>query len=245
MRIFKEIFGRIWAAWGILLFVVTMLFFMIPFLIIRLLPEPRMTRIFIAFSKVWMQIFLNGIFCPLTVKGKENFQEGCNYIVVCNHNSLMDVPVSCPFIPGGNKTIAKEEMAKTPLFGMMYKMGSVLVDRKSEKSRRESYLKMKQVLQIGLHMSIYPEGTRNKTNEPLKSFHDGAFRLAVDTGKPIIPALIFNTKKVLPVNKTFYVIPHPLEMHFLQPVQVGSYTSVELKDKVFEVMMKYYVAHRR
>lgn len=245
MKIFRDIFGRLWAVWGAILFIVTMLLFMIPFLIIRLFPEPKMTRYFISFSKVWMQVFLNGIGCPLTVKGKENFRNGENYIVVCNHNSLMDVPVSCPFIPGGNKTIAKKEMARTPVFGMLYKMGSVLVDRKSEKSRRDSYLKMKQVLQMGLHMSIYPEGTRNQTSEPLKAFHDGAFRLAIDTRKPIIPALIFNTRKVLPVNKTFFVWPHPLEMHFLPPVYIEpNATTGALKEKVFSMMTSYYVANR-
>lgn len=204
MKILKEIFGRVWAVWGILLFVVSMLFFMIPFIMIKQKPEPKRTRLFIRFSKAWMQIFLNGIACPLTVIGKEYFQPGKNYIVVCNHNSLMDVPVSCPYIPGGNKTIAKTEMAKTPVFGMLYKMGSVLVDRNSDKSRRESYQQMKEVLQMGLHMSIYPEGTRNKTHEPLKAFHDGAFKLALETRKPIIPSLIFHTKKVLPMNKIFF-----------------------------------------
>ena len=146
MKIFREIFGRIWAVWGVILFIVTMFLFMIPFLIIRTLPEPVMTRRFIRASKLWMQIFLNGIGCPLTVKGKEHFEEGKNYIVVCNHNSLMDVPISCPYIPGGNKTIAKKEMAKVPVFGILYAMGSILVDRNSERSRRESYQKMKQVL---------------------------------------------------------------------------------------------------
>lgn len=242
MNLFKEIFGRIWAAWAAILFVTSMLLFMIPFLLIRRMNEPAMTRRFIAYSKVWMDIFLNGIGCHLTVKGKEHFEKGKNYIVVCNHNSLMDVPVSCPYIPGGNKTIAKKEMAKTPVFGILYSMGSILVDRKSEKSRRDSYAKMKQVLEIGLHMSIYPEGTRNKTDEPIKAFHDGAFRLSIDTGKPIIPTLIFNTKKVLPGNKSFFIWPHPLEMHFLAPVYPEQNTNViELKEKVFAIMREYYV----
>ena len=50
---------------------------------------------------------------------------------------------------------------------------------------------MKKVLDMGLHMCIYPEGTRNKTDQPLKTFHDGAFRLAIDTRKAIIPGMIF------------------------------------------------------
>ena len=134
--------------------------------------------------------------------------------MLCNHNSLIDVPVSSPSIPGGNKTIAKTEMARIPLFGLLYETGSVLVDRKSDASRKESFSKMKAVLAMGLHMCIYPEGTRNKTNEPLKSFHSGAFRLAIDSGKSIIPALIFNSRKVLPADKTFYLLPHPLSDTF-------------------------------
>jgi 1-acyl-sn-glycerol-3-phosphate acyltransferase len=245
MKIFREIFGRIWAAWAAIVFVTSMLLFMIPFLIVRRMREPKMTRRFIAFSKAWMNIFLNGICCHLTVKGKENFKKGQNYIVVCNHNSLMDVPISCPYIPGGNKTIAKKEMAKVPVFGILYAMGSILVDRNSERSRGESYQKMKQVLEMGLHMSIYPEGTRNKTAEPLKSFHDGAFRLSIDTGKPIIPALIFNTKKVLPGDKSFFIWPHPLAMHFLAPVvPEKNMTAVQLKEKIFKLMSDYYVANR-
>jgi 1-acyl-sn-glycerol-3-phosphate acyltransferase len=246
MKLFKEIFGRIWAVWAAIVFVTTMLLFMIPFLIIRRMPEPVRTHRFIACSKIWMDIFLNGILCHLTIKGKNNFKPGQNYIVVCNHNSYMDVPVSCPYIPGGNKTIAKKEMEKTPVFGILYAMGSILVDRKSEKSRRDSYQQMKQVLDMGLHMSVYPEGTRNRTEEPLKYFHDGAFRLAVETGKPIIPTLIFNTKKVLPGNKPFYMWPHGLEMHFLPPVVVDAdATTPELKEKVFRIMMDYYVANRK
>ncbi|MEO6915453.1 MAG: lysophospholipid acyltransferase family protein [Chitinophagaceae bacterium] len=238
----KNIFGRIWAVWGIILFVATMLLFTIPFLLIKLIPEPKRTVRFIRFSKVWMQIFLNGIGCPITVKGKEHFANGENFIVVCNHNSFMDVPVSCPFIPGGNKTIAKVEIAKVPLFGMIYKMGSVLVNRKSEKSRRDSYFKMKDVLASGLHMAIYPEGTRNMTGEPLKTFHDGAFKLSVETGKRMIPTLLFNTRTVLPPEKTFFLWPHKLEMHFLSPESAdpGATSSALLKEKVFRVMYQYY-----
>src|SRR5882757_668317 len=137
MRLLKNIAGRIFAVWGIVWFVVTMLIFLIPFLVCYYQKEPRRTYGFIAWARIWMGVYLPVIGCPLRVKGRAHFKKGENYIVVCNHNSLMDVPVSTPYIPGGNKTIAKSEMAKTPIFGMMYRMGSVLVDRNSEASRRE------------------------------------------------------------------------------------------------------------
>ena len=245
MKLFRKVFGRIWAVWGLLLFTITMLIFMVPFVLISYMKEPRRTHRFIRFSRTWMDIFLNGIGCHLTIKGNEHFKPGVNYIVICNHNSLMDVPVSCPYIPGGNKTIAKIEITKVPIFGSIYKMGSVLVDRNDEKSRRESYLQMKEVLNIGLHMAVYPEGTRNKTSEPLKKFQDGAFRLATETGKPIIPALIFNTRKALPMEQSFFLWPHPLQMHFLEPIEMNdSDTITSLKEKVYKIMSDYYVAHR-
>jgi len=240
-----NVLARIGAIWAALIFVATMLIFLLPFLLFCYFrPEPQRTRRFILFSRVWMSVFLPLSGCPLRVKGKEKFAKGQTYIVVCNHNALMDVPVTTPFIPGGNKTIAKIEMAKIPIFGLMYSTGSVLVDRKSETSRRESFTKMKEALDMGLHMCIYPEGTRNKGREPLKSFHDGAFRLALNTGKAILPAIIFNSRKIMPATKTFFFRPHRLEMHFLDPIVPQPGENVEsLKQRVFVVMWDYYIAH--
>ena len=103
---------------------------------------------------------------------------------------------------------------------------------------------MKQALEIGYHMCIYPEGTRNRTDQPLKKFYDGAFKLATDTGHAIIPAVIFNTKKALPANRFFYFLPHRLSIHFLPPVDPANLSSDELKDKVHQIMSNYYVAHQ-
>lgn len=156
----------------------------------------------------------------------------------------MDVPLSTPFIPGANKTIAKAEMAKIPVFGLIYKRGSILVDRGDKNSRRDSFKKMKEVLNMGMHMCIYPEGTRNKTDMPLKEFHDGAFKLAVESGTPVLPALIFNTKKVLPPGKIFFFWPSRMEFHFLPPVAINKSDDFEIvKLNLHNIMSEYYVAH--
>ena len=90
-------------------------------------------------------------------------------------------------------------------------------------------------------MCIYAEGTRNKTKEPIQRFHDGAFRLAIETGKAVVPTLIFNSAKVLPTNKSFYFWPCPVEMHFLKPVPPDGLTKDQLKEQVFDIMKEYYV----
>lgn len=246
MKILKNIFGRIWAAWGALAFTMTMLLFLIPFfLFIHYQDEPKKTIRFIRYSRVWMDIFLALVGCPLKIQGQEYFKKGKTYIVVCNHNALIDVPVSSPGIPGGNKTIAKAEMAKIPLFGLIYKTGSILVDRKNEKSRRDSFVKMREVLDMGLHMCIYPEGTRNNSAEPIKPFHDGAFRLATTTGNSIIPMIIFNSRKANPPDKGFYLMPVKLKMHFLPEVEIVPDEPVDqLKARVFEQMKNFIVTHQ-
>jgi 1-acyl-sn-glycerol-3-phosphate acyltransferase len=242
MNLIKNILGRIFAAWALLTFIITMLFILLPTWVLGLFPEPKRTRIFIGMSRIWMNVWLPLAGIWLVIKGKEKFKKSENYVVVCNHNSFMDVPVTSPGIPGANKTIAKIEMAKIPLFGLIYRRGSVLVDRKSEESRLKSYAYMRKVLDMGLHMCIYPEGTRNKTNQPLKEFKDGAFRLAIEAKKPVVPAVLFNTKKVLPQNKPFFFWPSRIEMHFLDPVETKDLQMDDvkkLKEQVFGLMWDY------
>jgi len=243
MKFFKAILGRIFALWALIIFVVSLLIVYIPIWLTAIWPEPKRTVNVFYIFRAWMKFFfvLSGV--RRIIKGKENFKKGENYVVVCNHNSFMDVPLSSPGIPGPNKTIAKAEIAKIPVFGMIYKRGSVLVDRKNEESRRNSFAKMKTVLSLGLHMCIYPEGTRNKTSEPIQRFHDGAFKLAVEAKKKIIPALIFNTSKVLP-RKAFFFWPQKVEMHFLPPVDSENKSPQALKEEVFDIMKNYLISNQ-
>lgn len=189
-----------------------------------------------------MRTWLMLICCRLKVTGTENFKKGENYIVLFNHNAFLDVPLSAPFVPGGNKTIAKDSFAKFPIFGAFYKRGAVLVNRKDDKSRTKSFEKMMNVLKQGVHMCIYPEGTRNRTSAPLKPFYDGAFRLAKASHKQMIPCIIKGTKESMPIHKVFYLLPKKLSMEFLPPVNVDDLTVEQLKEKVYQQMLENYLS---
>ena len=205
-----------------------------------LLPQPQGQIYFIYVSRVWMSVWLFLIGCPLQIRGRENFIGNTTYVVLFNHNALLDIPLSAPFVPGANKTIAKASFSKIPFFGWFYKKGSILVDRKNEKSRSKSFEAMKNVLDMGMHMCIYPEGTRNRTNQPLKEFYDGAFKLAISSKKEIIPCIITGTKKAMPITKSFYLFPVKLKLHFLPAVASDGIPVKELKEKVFQIMWDYY-----
>ena len=231
MGIVKQILGRLLAVWAAIIFIATLIPVGFIMWTIGLIKEPKRTIVFQKVAKVWISIYLFLIGCSLKLKGLENFEKNENYIIICNHNSFMDVLVTTPFIKGPNKTIAKKSLSR----------GSVLVDRKDKNSRINSFCQMKKVLDAGMHMCIYPEGTRNKTEQPLKEFHNGAFRLAVETQKPIMPVVIFNTKKAMPVNKSFFFWPVKMEVHFLQPVEITSTDNYEaLKGNFFKIMSDYY-----
>jgi 1-acyl-sn-glycerol-3-phosphate acyltransferase len=96
---------------------------------------------------------------------------------------------------------------------------------------------MKQTLQKGMHMCLYPEGTRNRTDQPLKAFYDGAFKLAVDTKKEIIACVILGTKKAMPIHKTFYLLPTKLKMIFLPPVSSENIDVKGLNKKIHDQML--------
>lgn len=240
MNFLKNIFGRVWALWGLVTFIITFLLIIIPAMLTHLVKDPKGQDYFIRIARLWMDVWLFLAGCPVRISGRENFQKGETYVVVFNHNAFLDVPLSAPYVPGPNKTIAKASFAKIPVFGSFYSKGSVLVDRKDEKSRSKSFEAMKKVLFNGMHMSIYPEGTRNRTDQPIKPFYDGAFRLAVATNKQIMPCVIKGTRKAMPFNKKFFLLPTRLSMQFLPPVSSSGISVEALKEKVRHIMLEEY-----
>jgi len=229
MNFFKNIFARVWAAWALFIFIVSFIVIFLPSMLSYLFKDYKKGQeYFIAVSKVWMNVWLWLIACPVTVEGKSYFEKNENYIVF--------VPLSAPYVPGANKTIAKSSFAKVPIFGWFYKRGAVLVNRKEDKSRSRSFEQMKKVLAMGMHMCIYPEGTRNRTPEPLKKFYDGAFKLSIASQKQIIPCILTGTNKAMPIHKTFYLLPTKLRMQFLSPVSPENKTVEALKETIFQQM---------
>lgn len=119
------------------------------------------------------------------------------YIFVGNHTTLLDVPAVALATPNTFKFLAKHELTKIPLFGYIIKNLYFSVKRKDKEDRARSMDEMKACLERGISLFIFPEGTRNKTNDQLAEFYDGAFKLALHSRKPIAVCTIINSKKLL------------------------------------------------
>ena len=243
----KRVLGHIYFFYIAVMFIATMLVVLIPVWITSLMQEPKRSRFLHPIFRAWMGVYLPLIGCPVRRRGTEHFAKGENYVVVCNHNSFMDVPVTSPYIPGPNKTLAKAEMARIPLFGIIYTAGSILVNRKSEASRRESIAKMQSALDMGLHLCLYPEGTRNKGGQPVQPFYDGAFNTAVRAQRPIIPGVLSNNARILPQAPAMWAWPRPIRFHFLEPVATDRLTLDDvptLKESIRARMEAYYLGEK-
>jgi 1-acyl-sn-glycerol-3-phosphate acyltransferase len=161
-------------------------------------------------------------------------------VFVFNHISYMDIPVIlATFRKQPIRILAKAEMSKIPIFGFIYKSATVMVDRSDAEHRIKSVAILKSVLRKNISVVIAPEGTFNMTHEPLKSFYDGAFRIAIETQTPIKPVIFLDTYDRLNYASIFSLTPGRSRSVFLQEISVSSYTVenlAELKQTVFAAM---------
>ncbi len=163
------------------------------------------------------------------------------YIFVANHISYMDIPQILMLAELGQplRILGKYEMVKVPIFGWIYRAAVILVDRRNAQTRAKSVRALKAAIKNGISIFIFPEGTFNETNEPLKSFFDGAFRIAIETGTPIKPVLLIDTLERLHYRSVFALTPGKNRVVYLEEVSVeglGMKDIAILKQKVFDLM---------
>jgi 1-acyl-sn-glycerol-3-phosphate acyltransferase len=192
--------------------------------------------------------FFSGIF--IKISGREYFKKGHGYVVIGNHNSNYDIFVNATTLPMHSVFcfLAKYELGKLPFFGIIVKNLSVMVDRSSMTSRMKSMLKMREVLQSGKSVWIFPEGTRNKTENDLIEFQDGAFQLAVQMKSPIIINTLVGIRQINNANYAIDMAPGIVYSYFEEPIDTTNMTADDipaLKEKVRDTMIMRINQHKK
>src|SRR3954454_9466306 len=119
------------------------------------------------------------------------------YVVVSNHESFADI-LLISYLPWEMKWLSKAELFRIPIMGWMMRLaGDIPVKRGFGPSAVEAMARCREVLARRVSVMIFPEGTRSATRDMLP-FKDGAFRLAVDAGVPILPLAVLGTRSALP-----------------------------------------------
>jgi 1-acyl-sn-glycerol-3-phosphate acyltransferase len=130
-------------------------------------------------------------------------------------------------------------MSYIPLFGFIYKNAIVTVDRGNAAKKAISVRILKSVVKKKISILMFPEGTFNETSHPLKSFYDGAFRIAIETQTPIKPILFLDAYDRLHYKSVFTLTPGRSRSVFLDEVSVEGLTLKDLprlKERVYVIM---------
>jgi 1-acyl-sn-glycerol-3-phosphate acyltransferase len=162
------------------------------------------------------------------------------YVFVANHISYLDIPLILLVVRRrAFRVLGKAEMKRIPIFGYIYSRAVVMVDRRSPDQRSKSARELIGILRQGISVFIFPEGTFNETGRPLKTFYDGAFRIAIETRTPIKPVLFLDTYERMHYSSIFSLNPGRLRTVYLPEVRVEGLTMEDLpalRERVFRMM---------
>jgi 1-acyl-sn-glycerol-3-phosphate acyltransferase len=138
------------------------------------------------------------------------------YVVVANHQSFLDIFVLCN-IPHEMKWVAKKELFKIPMFGWGLRLaGDICLDRGDTASALKVMDQARRYLKNGMSVMIFPEGTRSEDGT-LLSFKPGAFKLAVETGVPVLPIAVSGSANGMPKGGP-WVRPTKVSVKILEPI---------------------------
>ena len=173
----------------------------------------------------------------ITRVGVDNIPPGRACIFMANHVSNLDPPVLLPLIPGRITVMLKKSLMSIPLLGTAMRMAKFIpVERGARRdAARATVAYAAEVLGEGLHLVVFPEGTRSPSGR-LGTFKKGPFFLARETNAPIIPVALVGTERALPKN-VFRIRRGPVELRFLPAIHPESYpTREELTAAVYQAI---------
>jgi 1-acyl-sn-glycerol-3-phosphate acyltransferase len=226
----RRIFAGLFKIWMFLTLFLPALVF-IPFYLI-FLNSPKLLKA--AFTLVRIHSFLILTFSGIIVRKKyrikkEDLPNPCIY--VANHSSYLDIISSYMVIPNFFVFMGKAELNKIPIFNLFFKHMNVSVNRKSKMDSHKAFTKVGEKLDEGKSVYIFPEGTIANEGK-LKSFKNGAFKLAIDKQIPIVPIVYKENWKLLQNGGFFKSLGRPgvIYAEVLEPIITKGLTDENLVD---------------
>lgn len=218
----KSLLFAVLSLWSwVLAITLTIFFNLIGFAVspISLLLDRRPRSLVHRFAVLWAQsIMSTSPFWRLHIEGQENIEPGAHYVVVANHQSMLDILAALAGIPLNFRFLAKKELFSIPFLGWhMALAGYIPIDRDSPQSGHEALVKAGRWLDKKVNVLFFPEGTRSLDGE-IKRFKAGAFRLAQEHGVKILPVVMDGTGDALPKKSWVVQKGAYLKVSILKPV---------------------------
>ncbi len=230
MSAVKWIFQTLWGVWGLLVFLLSLIIVTPLYVVILNLGGRSRQRQAHVLSRIWAEVLFKLLLIRVKTYGAEILDPHKTYVFVTNHVSQLDIPAMTLATPHFFKFLAKAELTRIPLLGKIVKELYLTVDRSSLKGRMESMTMMQEALKSGTCVGIFPEGSRNRSSSPLKTFHDGAFLLSHKSGYPIAVLTIVGSGNCLPDDAKLQLNPGVIHCYWE--------TTLESRRKVEELKAK-------
>lgn len=211
----------------------------LPFLVLVTLSEKTYSQFFWMARNIWANVILYGMFCFPVIKKEEPFVKGKSYMLVANHTSMLDIMLMLRTTRNPFVFVGKKELEKIPLFGFFYKRVCILVDRQDSRSRTAVYRRAQRRLNQGLSICIFPEGGVPDEAVILDQFKDGAFKMAIAHGIPVVPITFLDNKKRFPFS-FFNGKPGPLRVkvhRFIETKNLQEKNKMALREQVRELIL--------
>ena len=173
---------------------------------------------------------------PTKVLNKDNMPASSQVITVSNHLSWKDIPVIAVNIPGFRRFIAKKELGKNKLVHKLAEaIGVIFIDR--NKADMHAIRESVNTLKAGGGISIFPEGTRNKSADgALQEVKGGVTLLAIKGNAPIVPLILHHKERIF--RKNYLYVGEPFDLTEFKGRLLDAETIAEASDKVAAHMQK-------
>ncbi len=236
----KNLLKKVWAIYALIMLMILMVVSLPYYLVVfTLFPRQGIKTLIYYNHHILPAIYFALLLIRVKVEGRELLDKDQSYLIVSNHRSSLDFIINSYAFPGIYRFLAKKELSKLPIIGYVIKHTCVLVDRSSLMSKAKSIIRLKEFLKEGYSVFIYPEGTRNLTDEPLSAFHDGAFKIAAQIGAPIAVQTIVNIDQVSAKGKSIGLNPGTVYVFWEKPYETKGLKGDkidELKDQIYQKM---------
>ncbi len=217
----------------IVVFVVLFLIISIPLLLIEWVlgkcNKPLRDKSSLAIVKFAFNVCLFVAGTKITVIGKENIPTDTPVLYVGNHRSYFDTLLTYHEAIRPTGCVAKEEMRRYPLLSnWMSCLSCTFLDRSDLKKGMQTIKDNIELLKSGISVNVYPEGTRNRSEDVLLPFHDGSLKMAERSGCPIVPVTTNNSDAIF--EKQFpRIVPRHVIIEYSKPIYMNEMSREEKK----------------
>jgi len=204
-------------------------------------PQEHDSKFYRWLARIYIEALVPLVQVRIHKQGLERLPKEGPYVLMCNHQSIADPVLLLEAFPKANLTfISKKENHDMFLVGkIMHKLMCQLIDRENDRQALKVILRCIQLVRDEkMNLGVFPEGYCTLDGR-LQHFRPGVFKIAQKTKVPIVVCTVNNTAQIfenLPKLK-----PTDVDVHLVgivQPEEYEGLTTVQLADKVFEMMLQ-------